>query len=211
MFIAIILIILTLLFRLLFDDFTDSMLEGLISFKKFMVFYQSKKYDSLLAVLLLFILNIAVISLVVHIFVQIILNDQFREFYMSRYFKIAITLLVYFFVTSTIEYLLNGFTNTLSVFLAHFLWYLFSSFFGIIICLLLLMVHIYNTSISLGFFEIVGWLFFALFVVFNIIRSYQLFSTIRIPYKLHFFMYICAFKILPVLILGKYIFENLMQ
>lgn len=211
LFVAIILIILTLLFRLLFDDFTDSMLEGLISFKKFMVFYQSKKYDSLLAVLLLFILNIAVISLVIHIFVQIILNDQFREFYISRYFKIAITLLVYFFVTSTIEYLLNGFTNTLSVFLAHFLWYLFSSFFGIIICLLLLMVHIYNTSISLGFFEIVGWLFFALFVVFNIIRSYQLFSTIRIPYKLHFFMYICAFKILPVLILGKYIFENLMQ
>ncbi len=208
---ALILILLTLLLRLLFDDFTDSMFEGVVSFKKFMIFYQSKKYDSLLAVLLLFVLNIAVLSLVIHIFIQVILNDHFSEFYLNRYIKITVAFLIYFFVINTIEYLFNGFTNTLSVFVAHFLWFLFSSFFGIIICLLILLIHIYNTNISLGFLEIVGWIIFVFFVFFNIIRSYQLFRTIRIPYKLHFFMYICAFKLLPLLILGKYIFQNLMQ
>ncbi|HUM50587.1 MAG TPA: DUF4271 domain-containing protein [Chitinophagales bacterium] len=208
---ALILILLTLLLRLLFDDFTDSMFEGIVSFKKFMIFYQSKKYDSLLAVLLLFVLNIAVLSLVIHIFIQVILNDHFSEFYLNRYIKITVAFLIYFFVISTIEYLFNGFTNTLSVFVAHFLWFLFSSFFGVIICLLILLIHIYNTNISLGFLEIVGWIIFVFFVFFNIIRSYQLFRTIRIPYKLHFFMYICAFKLLPLLILGKYIFQNLMQ
>ena len=209
--VAVILIVLTLLLRLLFDDFTDSMVEGVVSFKKFMIFYQSKKYDSLLAVLLLFVLNIAVLSLVIHIFIQVVLNNDFSEFYLNRYIKITVAFLIYFFIISTIEYLFNGFTNTLSVFVAHFLWFLFSSFFGIIICLFVLLIHIYNSNISLNVLEIIAWIFFAFFVVFNIIRSYQLFSTIRIPYKLHFFMYICAFKMLPLLILGKYILENLIR
>lgn len=211
LFTALILISLTLFLRLLFDDFTNSMFEGVVSFKKFMIFYQSKKYDSLLAVLLLFILNIALLSLVVHIFIQYVLNDNFTNFYAFRYVQITSILLIYFFAISIIEYFFNGFTNTLSLYVAHFLWYLFSSFFSILVCLLILLIHIYNLSIPFRLLEIIGWITFAFFLVFNIIRSYQLFRTIRIPYKIHFFMYICAFKILPFLILGKYIFEKLIR
>ena len=208
---AVILLVLMLFMRLLFYDFTFSMFEGVVSFKKFMVFYQSKKYDSFLAVLILFVLNIAMLSLVVHIFIQIILNDNFTHFYLNRLIQITLILLVYFFTISTIEYFFNGFTNTISLFVAHFLWYLFSSFFSIIICLLILLMHVYNASVSIGLLNVVGWMFFSVFIVFNIIRSYQLLRTICIPYKLHFFMYICAFKLLPLLILGKYIFENLIR
>lgn len=206
-----ILVFLMLFMRLLFDDFTFSMFEGVVSFKKFMVFYQSKKYDSFLAVLILFVLNIAMLSLVVHIFIQIILNDNFTQFYLNRYIQINVILLVYFFAISTVEYFFNGFTNTISLFVAHFLWYLFSSFFTIIISLLILLTHVYNASVSIGLLSVVGWIFFVIFFVFNIVRSYQLLRTIGIPYKLHFFMYICAFKLLPLLILSKYIFENLIR
>ncbi|MFN8284815.1 MAG: DUF4271 domain-containing protein [Chitinophagales bacterium] len=208
---ALILILLTLLLRLLFDDFTDSMFEGVVSFKKFMIFYQSKKYDSLLAVLLLFVLNIAILSLVVHILIQFIVNDHYNQFYIFRYMQIFVILLVYSCSISAIEYFFNGFTNTHSFYIAHFLWYLFSSFFSVIICLMILLIHIYNSNISLPFLEVVSWMIFAFFVVFNIVRSYQLFRSIRIPYKIHFFMYICAFKLLPLLILGKYISENLIR
>ncbi|MBK9328856.1 MAG: DUF4271 domain-containing protein [Sphingobacteriales bacterium] len=70
------------------------------------------------------------------------------------------------------------------------------------------MIYIYNDFISWN--VVLFSLVFSVtaYVFFNTIRSYQLMGNIRIVHKLHFFLYICAFKILPVFVLVKYILKN---
>ena len=88
---------------------------------------------------------------------------------------------------------------------------LFAELVVSVFLLVLFLIYIYNTHISYDF--MLGLLLSGLgvYVVFNIVRSYQLMGNVRIPYKLHFFLYICAFKILPVLLLVKYILNNVVQ
>lgn len=207
----VVLILLCLLIRLVFDDFWTSMAEGFISFKKFTIYYQSKKYDSFIAVFCLYVLNIFILSLVLHCCSQLFITNSFINFNIQKLIQIFLLLFLFFTVINIIEYLFNSITNTTSIFLMHFLFQLFSLFFILSSVLISIIIYVYNFKFDFVFLRITAIILLSLFLVFNIIRSYQLFITTKIPYKLHFFLYICAFKIVPFLILSKYIFENIIR
>ncbi len=198
-----------LILRLIFDDFSFSLLEGIASVKKFLIFYKSKKYDSLLAILSIYILKISILSLVVYIGLHFFKKDEFTSFQYLYFFNIWILLGLFFTIKNVIEFVFNFVIQTQETFKAFFLQNLFAEFLLSIVLLVLMLIYIYNGNVSYNFMTILMSICFTGYAVFNIVRSYQLMSNIRIPYKLHFFLYICAFKIIPMLLLAKYILNNI--
>lgn len=201
-------ILLLLIIRLLFDDFSFSLLEGIFSFKKFLIYYQSKKYDSLIAIIFVYILSLVVLSLVTYIAIEYFLHDDFTDFNATFFIKIWTALSIFFTVKNIIEFIFNWVIDTQTTFRAFFLQNLFAELVLSFLLMFLLLIYIYNNNISSFFALFLLISSFSLYVVFNIIRSYQLMGNVRIPYKLHFFLYICAFKIIPILLLAKYILNN---
>lgn len=203
-----IILLLLLLVRLFFDDFTFSLLEGIISVKKFFIFYKSKKYDSLLAILAVYLLKITILSLLVYIGLRFFQQDDYTSFSYYYFFDIWMLLAFFFTIKNIIEFVFNWVIDTQETFKAFFLQNLFAEFLLSIILLIVLLIYIYNNHVSYNFMLFLLVFSCSVYVVFNIIRSYQLMSNIRIPYKLHFFLYICAFKIIPIMLLVKYILNN---
>ena len=209
LYVTTILLLLLVFIRVMFDDFFHSIIEGLTSKKKFYIFYKSKKYDSFLAVFLIYLFKIAILALVVYIGINYFQKDDFTTFHLKIFFNIWALLSIFFIAKNSIEYLFNWVIGTLDAFNASFLSSLFAEFILAVLLLIVFMVYIYNTQISYSFMLTILMLSVSVYVVFNIIRSYQLISNMRINYNLHFFLYICAFKIIPFLILTKYILNNI--
>jgi hypothetical protein len=203
-----VIILFILLLRLIFDDFAASLLEGILSMKKYYIFYKSKKYDSLFAVLSVYILKIAIFSYILYIGILFFGKDKFLVFSYDGFFRILALLTLFFTLKNITEFIFNSVIGTNDMFKAFFLQNLFAEFLLTIILLVVFMIYIYSSHVSSGF--MLGFMIACLagYAVFNIVRSYQLMSNIRIPHKLHFFLYICAFKIIPLLLLTKYILNN---
>lgn len=197
-----------LLMRLMFDDFSFSLIEGIGSFKKYLLYYQSKKYDSLIAIIFVYIISIAILSLITYIGLVHFVNDDFTTFDVFLFLKILLALVLFFSLKNLIEFIFNWVIDTQHIFRAFFLQNLFAELLLSIVVLFLLLIYIYNNEISYNFMLFVLSLIMVVYLVFNTIRSYQLMDNVRIPYKLHFFMYICAFKIIPLLLIAKYILNN---
>ncbi|HPA36378.1 MAG TPA: DUF4271 domain-containing protein [Chitinophagales bacterium] len=101
--------------------------------------------------------------------------------------------------------------GTQRVFKAYFLYSLFSEFALSLIGIVVVIIFIYNDAFSFSYLIYSVAVGIVLFVVFNIVRSYQLLSSVRIPVNLHFFLYICAFRIMPVAIVAKFILSNVVD
>lgn len=205
---AVILFLLVLL-RVIFDDFAHSLLEGLLSMKKFFIFYKTKKYDSFLAVLSVYVFKVTLLSLVVYIGLNYFQQDDFTVFHLNVFLDILVLLGIFFTAKNMVEFIFNWVIGMQETFNAFFLQNLFAEFMLSLVLLVVFLIYIYNTHVSYGLMLALLIASLGIYVVFNIVRSYQLIGNSRINYKLHFFLYICAFKILPFLILVKYILNNI--
>lgn len=206
---AFFILLLVVFFKLVFDDFSYALLEGVLSYKKFIVYSQSKKYDSFIAVFIIYILKILLLSMVIYAVIHSFGKNNFNSFYIVFFWKFFFLLLFFFSLKNTIEYVFNFVVQTHQIFKSFFLHTLFIDFILLLILLPLFLVFIYNDNINQG---IINWIVISglvFYAFFNIIRSYQLASLVRIPYKLHFFLYICTFKILPILLLTKFILNTI--
>ncbi len=203
-----IILIVLLLMKLIFDDFSFSLLEGIFSFKKYLLYYQSKKYDSLIAIILVYFISTTILSLITYIFVVHFVNDNFTNFNLLLFLEVLAVILLFFSSKYFIEFIFNWVIDTQNIFRAFFLQNLFSELLLSIIALFLLLIYIYNSAVSYNFTIIAVSFILVVYLVFNTLRSYQLMDSVRIPYKLHFFLYICAFKIIPMLLIAKYILNN---
>lgn len=202
------LLLILLILRLIFDDFSFSLLEGMFSIKKFFIYYKSKKYDSFLAVLSIYLLKNIILSMITYIGLQHLLKNDFTSFQYAYLLDIIMLLGIFFTAKNVLEFLFNTVIDTQATFKAFFLQNLFTEFVLSVILLVILLIYVYNDHLPYGLIAaLIAFSFFA-YIVFNIIRSYQLMGNVHIPYKLHFFLYICAFKILPLLLLAKYILSN---
>jgi hypothetical protein len=205
---SVILIILVIL-KTIFDDYTQALLEGLLSLKKFYIFYKSKKYDSLFAVLTIYFLKIIILSMVTYIGLNYFNKNNFSVFQTDKFLKILLLLVVFFSIKNIIESIFNWVIGTQDPYRALFLQNLFAELILSTTLLIIFMTYIYNSRLSSGLMTILLTANISAYLFFNIIRSYQLISINSIKYKLHFFLYICAFKVLPFLVLIKYMLNNI--
>ena len=208
LYISCIILLVLLLMRLIFDDFSFSLLEGIFSFKKYLLYYQSKKYDSLIAIILVYLISATILSLITYIVLVHFVNDDFTNFDILLFLEVLAVVILFFSAKYFIEFIFNWVIDTQNIFRAFFLQNLFSELLLSIVALFLLLIYIYNSAVSYNFTIIAMSFIVVVYLVFNTLRSYQLMDSVRIPYKLHFFLYICAFKIIPMLLIAKYILNN---
>lgn len=209
LFIAACILFLLLLLRLLFEDFSFSLIDGIFSTKKYLIYYKSKKYDSLIALLMIYLIKIAIFSFIIFVGIDIYRNYNFTVFDTYSFVTLLLAVGVFSIVKNTIEFIFNWVIDTQEEFRTFFLQNLFSELLLSITLMILVLLYIYCNQ---NFHSVVGLLALSVTIIFgffNIIRSYQLMSNIHISYKLHFFLYICAFKILPILLMTKYIVKNI--
>jgi len=195
--------------RLIFEDFFYAIVEGFRNVKKFYVFYKTKKFDSFLAVLVVYLLNLIMISASLHVLVGFVNNDPPIDFHLKSFLNICLLLGVFFTLKNLLEFLFNFITGYQDTFRLFFLQSLFTQLLAAFLLLCVLVVCVYNGFYFNRYIASFLVVFALMYMVFNTIRSYQLITNVRINYKLHFFMYICAFRVLPLLILIKYILNNL--
>lgn len=208
LFIGFAILLLILLLRLLFADFMTSLFEGIVSVKKFYIHFKSNKYDTILAVIWIYVIKLLLLSLILYIVLVHFTHRRFNAFDVYFFLKIFSLLSLFFIIKNLLEYIFNAVIQMQDTYKAFFLQNLFSELLISVLLLLFLLIYIYNDFIS-GELLLVSISFSAaLYTFFNTIRSYQLMGNVRIVHKLHFFLYICAFKILPVLVLVKYILNN---
>ena len=138
-------------------------------------------------------------------------KTDFTHFSHIDFLDICVLLGLFFTVKNIVEFIFNWIIDTQETFKAFFLQNLFAELLLSIILLVFLLIYIYNNHISRDFMLFLILFSFGGYAFFNIVRSYQLMGNIRIPYKLHFFLYICAFKIIPMLLLARYILNNIVQ
>jgi hypothetical protein len=202
------LLLIALLLRVLFDDFSESMLKGVLSSKAYYVFLRTNKYDSPVPLAYLFVAKNLVFSVLIYLALEKIHPSGTVGFEPVLLLKVMVLVLLFSLVRSLAELLFNFTIGTMAIYKAFTLQQLFIDFAWGLLLLAACLVCIYNPAFHMHspgawFAVIVG-----VYLVFNSLRSYQLMSNIRINYRLHFFLYICSFKILPVLLLAKYLLSN---
>ena len=136
-------------------------------------------------------------------------KNNFSVFQTDKFLKILLLLVVFFSIKNIIESIFNWVIGTQDPYRALFLQNLFAELILSTTLLIIFMTYIYNSRLSSGLMTILLTANISAYLFFNIIRSYQLVSINSIKYKLHFFLYICAFKVLPFLVLIKYMLNNI--
>ena len=205
---VVVLLWVALVLRLLFDDFSVSMLKGIWSSKQYFIFLRTNKYDSPVPLAYIFLAKNLILALFVYLFLEKIHPVGMQTFQFGLLIKVILSVFFFFLLRSLAELIFNWTIGTGPIFKAFSIQQLFIDFTWGMVLLCICIVCIYNPVFNLkdplpGISILLG-----LYLVFNIFKSYQLLSNIRISYRLHFFLYICSFKVLPVLLLAKYLLSN---
>ncbi len=208
-FALLVLLFLLLLIRLFFEDFFMSLAEGIISNKKFLVYLKSKKYDSFLAMLSVYTLHLVCLAYLLFLITIQFSTGNFRQFNLLFLMKFTFLLFLFFTLKFIIEFIFNAISDSADTFKTFFIQHIFIelAFYFLLILLFTFFIYYNNTNtehILVTLLVIAGGLF-----IFSSFRSFQLLLELKVVYKLHFFLYLCAFKVLPVLLLGKFILNYL--
>ncbi len=147
LFICLAVMLLILLLRLLFADFMFSLFEGLLSVKKFFIHFKSNKYDTILAVVWIYIVKLFMLSLILYIVLANYANIGFNAFDLYYFNRIFSLLSVFFIFKNLLEYVFNTVIQMQDSYRVFFLQNLFAEFLIVALLLLLSMIYIYNDFI----------------------------------------------------------------
>ncbi len=203
------LLFLLLLIRLFFEDFFMSLAEGIISNKKFLIYLKSKKYDSFLAMLSVYALHLVCLAYLLFLISVVISAGNFKQFNLLILGKFTILLFLFFTLKFFIEFIFNAISDTADTFKTFFIQHIFIELAFYFLLILLFTFFIYYQYSNNQHLLIILTVISAGLLLFTAFRNFQLLLELKVVYKLHFFLYLCAFKVLPVLLLGKFILNYL--
>jgi len=197
------------LIRLFFEDFFMSLAEGIISNKKFLIYLKSKKYDSFLAMLSVYALHLVCLAYLLYLIAILYTTGNFKQFNLLILGKFTLLLFLFFTLKFIIEFIFNAISDSADTFKTFFIQHLFIELAFYFLLILLFTFFIYYQYNNNQYLLIILSVISVGLLLFTAFRSFQLLLELKVVYKLHFFLYLCAFKVLPVLLLGKFILNNL--
>lgn len=135
----------------------------------------------------------------------VLLNDKLSNQIIPIFGIVLFALFMYSFPKSILEFIVSKITKMDNLFVFHFIQ---TQMIMGIVSLLLLPIFMYFFFSANENVSVFSSLFFGLYIMgqlFNIIRLLLTDIIKGLNFKLYFFIYLCAFKILPIMILGKYL------
>lgn len=203
------LLFLLLLIRLFFEDFFMSLAEGIISNKKFIVYLKSKKYDSFLAMLAVYALHLVCLAYLLFLITVLFSVGNSKQFNLLFLGKYTLLLFLFFTLKFVIEFIFNAISDSADTFKTFFIQHIFIELAFYFLLIVLFTFFIYYQYSNNQYLLIILLVISSGLLLFTAFRSFQLLLEMKVVYKLHFFLYLCAFKVLPVLLLGKFILNYL--
>lgn len=191
---------------LLFSDYFLSMKESLLSFKNYQLYLYANKFDNLIVAILLTILKVALIAFIVnYILNNHILNEQ-NQFNSYHFLTILLVVSIFYGVKLLLEWIVFVVTDYSKVFRIFYYKKLFIDIVVGSILTLILVIWYYNTFINLDILLIVIAILYLIIIAINFIKLVQI---SKIPFNVYLILYICTLKIMPLLLLAKYLWLNL--
>lgn len=207
-FATLLILLLFVIIKLGYQEFFFSSLSALPNGKVFQLYFRSKKFSSTLPLLMFFLVRVILLSLIA---VQIVYfltgNDHFTKI---QFFFMWTGIITGFYVLRYIaEFIVTAVIGVSPVFKQYLTEYTIITAWVWLPVLVLLILAGSNTFddlprlffILLAFILIIG-------STFAHIRSIEISTLRNIPFLIHFFIYFCTFKILPYMILVKWLSKN---
>lgn len=200
-----IIILLIIIIKFLFKSFYSSSLSAIVNGKVFQLHYRNKKFSDIIPLFFLFILRNIVMVIICQYLIFTAFNDNAylnMRFFLTGFFLMSFfyTLLyaAEFFVQSVI-----GVSNIYKMYITQY--YLITTWCWLPLIGVILILYLNGIHLSLdliGLFLIIPLLIFAFWAI---IRSIILWNGAWRDNLIYFFIYLCTFKIIPYLIIAKYI------
>jgi len=187
-----------------FDDFIQTILQSLYNSKKYNIFYTAHRLDNIFLNLVFLIIKMSIVAYSTLILLQYMQKKKI-EFSINNTFHVFLLVFVFLCVKYLIENIIVWLTEQQKLyrFLNTYKLY-YDLYFGLIFIFISVLILYNNTNILSTYFLI----FCALYVVILLYKIIQLQQFVKIHHKIYFILYICTFKILPLLLLTKYLWYN---
>lgn len=185
-----------------FGDYIITIRNSILNTAKYNLFFTTRKFDNLFVNLFFTLIKIVVLSCIIEISVQYFSNKNV-SFHFLNYLRTLYTVSIFFIAKiaaeNTFIWLIEkgkiyNFLNTFKLY--------YDLFFGLFLVFASVILLFNNVDILLYFFIIAA----SIYLIVLLYKFIQLQKFIKIPQKIYFVLYICTFKILPLLLLIKYLF-----
>jgi hypothetical protein len=199
-------ILIFLLVKFLYPDFFAASAEGFLNLNFFTQLFRSNEYGEVIPFILMAVFRCLVLSLAV-LLVLTTFSDNNNLGMIRTYFMLLSLMIITVVIKSIGEYLFNFFSGSLQFARVYYVQVnlLFNVMSLVILPLLLIMFFRHHIHPNWVCGIIGGWIVVS--SILYLVRSVQVVPAKGIIYYLHFILYICAFEIIPWLLLTRIIWN----
>lgn len=200
-----VIVLLIIIIKFLFKSFYSSSLSAIVNGKVFQLHYRNKKFSDIIPVFFLFILrNIVMVIICQYLIFMALKNNAYLSlrYFLTGFLMISVFYTILyaaeFFVQSVI-----GVGNNYRMYFTQY--YLITAWCWLPLVGVILVLYLNGIHLSLdllGLFLIIPVLISAFLAI---IRSIMLWNGAWRDNLIYFFIYLCTFKIIPYLIIVKFI------
>jgi hypothetical protein len=203
-----ILLFIIIVLKFFFNNFFQSSLLSLPNDKVFMLHFRGNKFSDVIPLLLMYIIKLSVLSIFFQYSALFFLKDL--ELVSMKYFLIIMVLLAVFY---GMRYLIESVTHMMmgssKLFKPYYVQHqIISTWLWLPSILLVIILFSNAENLSGKLFLTITLIPIAIATLFSLLRSLIIWSVVWRDFLLYFFVYFCTFKILPYLVVAKWVSDN---
>lgn len=196
-----------IMLKFLFTGFFKSSFSGIVNMNVFQLHYRNKKFSEHLPLLLLFILrNIFIIIICQYL---AFLHFQQEYYFNWKHFAIGFVVIsIFYSLVYLMEYFVQNMIGIGEMFRMYFTqFFIITTWLWVPLIAVILLLYLNNIQLETNI--IVAILILPVFLssVIAVLRSVLLWNGAWRDNLIYFFMYLCTFKIIPYLLLAKFLKE----
>jgi hypothetical protein len=203
-----ILLFIIIILKFFFNNFFQSSLLSLPNEKVFMLHFRGNKFSEVVPLVLMFFVKLSVLSILLQYTTLFFLKDQ--AYVSMKYFLLILTLVTLFyglrFMIESVTHLMMGSSKLFKPYYVQH--QIISTWLWLPSVLLVIILYSNAETMSGRTFLIISITPIIIATLFSFLRSMIIWSVVWRDFLLYFFVYFCTFKILPYLVVAKWVSDN---
>ncbi|MCB0512037.1 MAG: DUF4271 domain-containing protein [Bacteroidetes bacterium] len=206
MYAALLILLIIALLYVFFGDYFLAVRESLVSIKQYQVYLAANKFDNFFLIVALFLFKIILLAFVVNSFINIYVSIYYNIFNYKQFAYILSVIAIFFSLKMILEIIVLFVIGQIKTYrLFYFNKLFFDIAFACMVALIIVLMY-YNTSTDIRAFLI---LFGAIYTLYIVYKGFKITQFAKISNKIYFILYLCTFKIMPLMLVVKYFWLNL--
>lgn len=206
MFVALLILLIIALLYVFFGDYFLAVRESLVSIKQYQVYLAANKFDNFFLIVALFLFKIILLAFVVNSFINIYVSIYYNIFNYKQFAYILSVIAIFFSLKMILEIIVLFVIGQIKTYrLFYFNKLFFDIAFACLVSLFIVLMY-YNTTIDKREFLILFGVIYTFYIVY---KGFKIAQFAKISNKIYFILYLCTFKIIPLMLVVKYFWLNL--